>query len=404
MLSRFEKKTFKQIPACLPKFDDFHLIGKIVGDFKSKFCKYLIEGVQVFMERENTRSLNFKTKWNDKLELWAIACLLQMYGVIYFVSRHEIKRIKELASENQQALLEIEKIVNKDDNYIGIVNYAAGSFFNNEIDCIVDAPFDLPPYGFFFKSRTHAYVQKKSMNLNPRELLDCKKPLFDLHDFSHYVCQLLNDTFYGCKLFDSFLLLPENMKELILEQDYQKTTNPFTDNLIFRNISLVLYNTIQKENLSEKQIVSNISSKLIDYFNGKPICAGNSFFNAKRKLSIQELIVLAEHKTYEYAASEMEEHLFVRGGTDSVFNPLDKVSLMERIDIIYKQEMFYYEKRNYLRHRSIAHAYKEFTEQLKSSIKEPTATNLLDRLNFNNPLTSKRTIFQEMLELKTVLK
>ena len=355
-------KTYKQVSPELPGFNDYDLIFNHVQGVKSKFYKHLTNAIQLYITfKKLYRNPNLPIGNND-IKLWIIGCICEIYGVIYFASRHEIEKIKEIAFNEKEKLSIIEELLKKENGYVSIMNYAIHSFFCEEIECInCTPPFDLPQYSYFFKNKKLVYVDKQRKITDPSAILNSTTPFYDLHDFSHYICQLLNDTLYGCKLFETFDVLPDAMKQLILDQDYENIlSNPFSDNVLFRKLSLVGLDEMYQITENEEDIEEYLSEQFVKYFSGHSNAIIPNKARPGMKLKVWELAVLSEHKIYEYAASEMEEHLFIRGGKDHNQDPLHGLSIFEKIDKIHDSGLFYYEKRNYLRHRSLRRAYLKY--------------------------------------------
>ena len=94
--------------------------------------------------------------------------------------------------------------------------------------------------------------------------------LYDLHDFSHLACSLLSPELYGGHYyFQTFTILPPYMRELIRSGKWKTLAAvPFSDGLVFSQLSLGLFDDVADKGLSHADVVAYISQHLHEYLMG----------------------------------------------------------------------------------------------------------------------------------------
>ena len=85
----------------------------------------------------------------------------------------------------------------------------------------------------------------------------------------------------------------------------------------------------------------------------------------ENRITISELAVLLQNKSYELTASDIEQRVFTRGGPEGdERDKLDDLDLAQRISTLAEsKEWMYFEVRNTVKHRAHKTAYRIVAEQ-----------------------------------------
>jgi len=371
----------------LPFFRNTVKVKLIVNEIKVLIYKYIIEGLSKYFK--NSEIFDKKDS-----KLWYIACVLSNYGNIYFVNRHEIFWIREIIKHNLSKFLLIQNFVSKKNLSTKVMNYSVFSILLEweEKNIIYFPNFYLPKNSFFSKSKQEIFVNKTDIKQYTKNtILDVNEQLYDLHDFSHYCCVCLDSSLYGTRNFDGLDKLNFKLKDLILSSDFLNPNSYYySDNILYRQLSLFLFDELYNQNLEENKITKLVSDGLFEYFKGKNRLT-HPFTNypckSNKPLTLNELIVLSQNKCYEYPASEFEEQLFIRSGNDEKCQLFKSNNMLEAIfsDSIF--HLKYFELRNFVRHRSIRNAYIKYANFLKIKESNPrrheTLNLIINFLQFN---------------------
>jgi uracil phosphoribosyltransferase len=185
-------------------------------------------------------------------------------------------------------------------------------------------------------------------------------------------------------------LLPKSYQSLIRSPNLRKyDAVPFSDGLIFSELSLGLFDSLEKQEIADSEIVHSIAEGLLKYYTGDRALlqpTSGALLRASRPMRVEELAILSQNKAYEHTASEFEEHIFARGGRNTSLDPLDGASTYQRLQKIGEGKLFYYERRNFLRHRAHKDSYRLYAELLQShrllSDDQFILRRVLNHLNF----------------------
>lgn len=342
-------------------FNHSAAILKAICALKGELMEYISDALAI---------LGYLTRDEDKLN-WILSLLTKRYGLIYFISRYECNYIEKLQLDYDE-IESLEQRINTHNLCIRCINYAVYSFIHKKIEegIAAPSPYRVPPFSFWTCSKGQIVLNIDDFTTHDESFfLHHEAPLFDLHDFSHWICTQLDEDLYGCKNFKHFTRLPEDLQYLIRSSNFTDIHRKeyFTDNFVFRQLSLGIFNDLW-EKKSNHEIEAEIAERIFLYYKGEaelyhPV--SNTYVKPDRPLQVNQLLTLIQNKCYELVASEMEEQLFIRGADDSN-NPLLNCSLKDFVRIVNCSDtLFYQEARNYVRHRGVSNGLLRYLDYLK---------------------------------------
>lgn len=178
----------------------------------------------------------------------------------------------------------------------------------------------------------------------------------------------------------------------------------FGDSLMFRQLSLGLFDALHERLGCDARIVDAISGQLARYLRadtGLLQPATGRVLHAPGVLDAWQLAVLAQNKAYEHTASECEELVFVRGSAGPCPDALAALPTVDRIRRIAALPLQYHERRNFLRHRAQKRAYLMHARLLREHAGDAMEAALLDRtidhLTFADHLAGRRANLFELV-------
>ena len=344
----------------LPSFDRSEEIGVQAANIKKHILSDMLEGLELIMADNPTIAEKFG---NIDDEIVLCSCLTKNYGTIYFINRKEIDELGDKVFLNKAELDFIDPIVVEHNLTNKLLNYAILKFLLSlhKMGFLYDSPIPLPPYSFWSYKPNKIYVRYEDLIQTPEEILRCADALYDVHDFAHFLCTLIDDSLYGSKLFGDFRKLDSHLQNLILSSKFLDPDSfYFTDNMLFRQLSLSLFDSAWEKRWSQTKTEEFITGELHSYLKGDTKILhpySDATIKAKRPLNGEELCVLIQNKCYELPASEMEEQLFIRGRESHEKDPLTNLSTWSFFKKVKNSGLFYFEIRNFVRHRAIRNAY-----------------------------------------------
>jgi hypothetical protein len=115
---------------------------------------------------------------------------------------------------------------------------------------------------------------------------------------------------------------------------------------------------------SYKSLTTTLANTLANYLLGQTALlhpSTKTMMKLDTPISLTQLAVLAQNKAYELTASEIEQRVFARGGTDDR-DPLHSLTAIQRIEYLAaSQSWTYFEVRNTIKHRAHKEAYRLVT-------------------------------------------
>jgi hypothetical protein len=362
-----------------------------IQPIKTKFHSCLLESLAHHLKTEGVLHRTPTLARTDAQIAALVVLCSARYGSIYFFSRLEARSIASRLSDLNDLITVFTAALERPSSCNQIINRAVFEFFSGPQAPTIVSPLPLPPWAFFTASPSQVFANAEDLYGHPAERIALHaEALFDLHDFAHLACASVSDTLYGAKYFRHFLTLPDHYRALIFHPDFS-TSTPLghADNLLFREFSLGLFNSLWEQGeRSEDVLVDTMAVQMKEYLQGRKSLYHPSTglkLRAPRPVSIEELAVLAQNKLYEHTASEAEELLFIRSGRQLNSDPLAELSPLQRFHAAADSGPYYYEMRNYLRHRAQRRAYVMIAEEAMQALPAPASTlakSIFQQLNF----------------------
>jgi hypothetical protein len=322
------------------------------------------------------------------------------YGAIYWIDRRKAARISEQAMACGPMLQRMADALALDSGVNRIFNHAVCAWVHARPERLKYSRIRLPRNGIMSVSGDAIYVNRRDFELQtPETAYDCPDALYDLHDFVHHVCACISPELYGCKYFDLFARFDAGLQGLVRDSRHAgDTPNPYGDSLMFRQLSLALFDAMQGGDASDRRIVESIADDLARYLRGEAALLQPS---TGRSLSVPEMLgpvqlaVLSENKAYEHTASECEEFMFVRGGAGATADEFSGMATAARIAAIADAPLGYFERRNFLRHRAqkrayLLHALYLLESGLVDDVERELLADIIDNLTFADHVSRRR--------------
>lgn len=344
----------------LPLFNDFDRIGACTEAIKRELIGNLQAGLANLIACDPTVPDAIQQASPVALLL---ACFSKPYGLVYYFNRAEIARYADFVEERTEELGRLDAALRASGTHIRLLNYAVAKFIydRKRAGHLRESKLRLPAYSFWSASATEIFVNGDEVFDDPDAALQRSEPLYDLHDFSHYTCASLSGSLYGAKRFGGFeSLSPHYQNLLTCEKFNDPTAYCFTDNVLFRNVSLKLFDSAWDRGLAEPEIEQKIEQRVTQYLQGAKNDRGTDALGVgypEKPVSERELCVLVQNKCYEHPASVMEEMLFIRANRDPQRDPLAGLRTVEFFRHCRNKALYYSEIRNFVRHQAIRNAY-----------------------------------------------
>ncbi len=355
----------------LPPLPAFRITNQVMGSVrfvKSRLYENILRALPLLFWKYRIKQPNFS---EQQISLtWIVACLTKKYGRIYLINRREAKQAAR--SLNQRLLFdEIDKVLLEFNLPTKAINCAVFLFLEDlkNLGRLKFSSFELPQFSFLSASRDAVYVNEEDVNLFDLEMIvERDRALYDLHDFAHYCCALMNADLYGSKMFQGFDRLSFEDRDFVLSPDFlNPDSNKLTDNFLFRQISLYSFDRAFEHDLDEAGLTRAVTEDMYAYLLCERDLVHPQSGRVCRPLNpptVSELALLAQNKCYEHSASEFEEQVFIRSGPDEEFDPLMNLPTVEFLNSSALDILNYHELRNFVRHRALRNAYIKYAERL----------------------------------------
>jgi len=355
----------KQEKPPYPDFSNYAKIAQIVRDLKEGIYRHLLEGISFFIAQTGLTS-RFRLPLSEpEIDVWLAALLTKRYGRIYFISRYEARMLL-VQPPNSSDLSFVDGLLKTPGTANAIFNYGILSYLNSVASAIRLSPFKIPGFCIHSAAKDILFVNEQDfVRYTPDRVFEVRTALYDLHDFSHRACTLLNEELYSAKYFSqAFIGLPSRFKRLVRDPHFAtKDALEHSDSLVFRELSLGIFDSLNYSTMTERDIVDSISAGLAAYHSAQKALfhpSTGGMMTASRPLEMNEVAVLSQNKSYEHIASEFEEQILTRGGDDArdPLSGLPTTCVAQRI--VTAPQPFYYDRRNYLRHRAHRESYVQY--------------------------------------------
>jgi hypothetical protein len=292
------------------------------------------------------------------LPYWFLALVSSKYGVIYFLSRGEAQSARRLIDGHEECLDAMGRFLAESSLARVIYNAAIEEYVQASHHAVRRGCRVIPPNCFMTADPMTVMARHEDFMGATDGQSDVDK--YDLHDFAHASAAALCPDLYGAKFADGLPDLPTYATELIRSTGFECARGPaYGDRLLFSELLMSLFDAIDVKEAPATTKVDWMARALAQY-----LLADRALFHpsmkrwlrCRRAIRPAELAVLAQVKPYELTASEIEQHVFVRGGRADV---LRELSTSDRIRTIGSPEfpLMYNERRNLYKHRAQARAY-----------------------------------------------
>jgi hypothetical protein len=343
-----------------PSFDQPVRVAQIRKVVRGAVVAHVQVGVGIFVRRHALPSSAGKTSERQLL----LALQLRRYGVIYLLDRRGARAALAYAKTHAYDLSRANQIWDDSGSTDSVFNWAVHSFVRSYAGSLAVHERLVPPFGF--QTLSDGRFAVRACDFLDRNLEDSwsePKALYDLHDFSHWATATLNPSLYGNYYHGHLDKLPAHYQHLITSPNLASGSAPFfSDGFIFSDLLTHLFEEMDYWTLSCADIVEYMATRVRDYLLAiRPLFSSrlNRWLLPERRISVLELAVLAQNKSYELPASEMEQQLFTRGGASSA-DHLMELDILERLEEIANAGNTYlhFEKRNVTKHRAQKEAYR----------------------------------------------
>lgn len=319
----------------------------------------------------------------DKV-LWRAAISVHKYGVIYLANRLESRMafLPAITAEPIRFAV-IASFLSHDNNAIGAINYGVYRWVTASPEMQVEFRIKLtPPNAIASLGQNMIAVRAKDFGGDAMDRLDDRKVLWDLHDFAHQACSALCPELYGNKYFPDLASLAPRLTALIRSPG-MNTSDPrprCSDGVVFSQFLTELYTEAVDSDMvkcsSDKNsartyasLTHHLAIPIADYLLARRALrhpTSNTWIQMESPISPEALSVLAQNKSYELTASEIEQRVFTRGGpTGDARDELDGLDAAGRVvRLASSRNWMYFEVRNTIKHRAHKMAYLEVVERM----------------------------------------
>jgi len=318
-------------------------------------------GVRMLLQRGALPPLSSHQVSEDELLL---ALRLRRYGVIYLLDRRDARNAITRVEEHPEALLRADMIWEETGRDGSVLNWAIHSLVQTYPAGLAIVDNLIPP--FAFQSLPDGRIAVRSADFidrTPEDSWQERKALYDLHDLAHLATVGLSPSLYGNYYHNRLARLPSHYQHLITSPSLNEGLAPvLSDGLLFSHLLTQLFENMDSASLSPQELVDSMATRLKSY-----LLAEQPLFSPKlqrwlsptRRIDVLDLAVLAQNKSLELPASEIEQQIFTRGGVGEA-DFLLTLSAVDRLKEIAHAEdtHFYFEKRNVTKHRAQKEAYR----------------------------------------------
>lgn len=337
-----------------------------------ELSEYLLELSPVFRSSLESADKRYTELSQEKFhQLFVSSCRLHCYGVIYFIRRKDVQSLMESISNETLLLDDIYREGGKSGFWDRAWNYAIHRFIERRSMQLTFSREFTPRNAFATKSRDQIIVNKFDfVDTSSLDSFFDVSQKYDFHDFSHFICATICPEMYGCH-YQLLLDFPEEQKRLIKSPRLRKNNFvPLCDGVIFSEYLTPLFAQADELFESASEGTRYMASSVLQFLVGsRSIKHPSSGLQAKldRCVDVRKLLILSQNKCYELPASELEGHLFVRGGEGDELKGLQPSERLHAINRV-GNGRFFYERRNVLKHRAHRLAYEMAAQAL---IKKP---------------------------------
>jgi hypothetical protein len=359
-----------------PFFEDTTLIQHTVRRIKEHLLRETLQGCREILNglhgQDESQIEQLRRTLDDKPQLWKALISVQKYGVIYLANRADARNhFLTLINENPAESKTILSFLEHDAVAIRAINYAVHHFVTRG-GLKVENPTKLvPPNAISSIGDSHIAVRRQDFLRTNEELLAESVPLWDLHDFAHLTTATMSPELFGNKYFDYLIKLEPKLTALVRSPGVRTGKGPkASDGILFSELLTSVF-TLEVDAVlkhqkkhSYKSLTTTLANTLANYLLGQTALlhpSTKTMMKLDTPISLTQLAVLAQNKAYELTASEIEQRVFARGGTDDR-DPLHSLTAIQRIEYLAASRSWtYFEVRNTIKHRAHKEAYRLVT-------------------------------------------
>ena len=380
-----------RIPAH-PAFDRLRDIVEIVDEQENELWSYCDHALgQLGVMSSLGRSMT-SHRWPRRRQLARWAVLGQRYGAIYPLSRRRAGEIASvLGGAEWRYLDQLADELAEGGVPERVLNYAVHRFLSSPARRRTYVSRAIPQSAFQALGHDHVAVRRSDLVAqSAATTLDVAHPVYDLHDFAHLVAATLCPQLYANRYHEpGFRALASDLQELITSPRLGTTNpRPLSDGLVFSEFLTHLFNELNEPDRAtasddladEDELVDAMADALVPYFlDGAALRQPSTSMSiaAPSPVKPAQLAVLMQNKAYELPASEIEQHVFTRGG-ESQRDDLSKMPTSQRIRTIAElHRRTHHERRNILKHRAHKAAYQRIARRLLADRPSPPIRRLL---------------------------
>jgi uracil phosphoribosyltransferase len=380
-------------PPAHPLFRQTERIEQLARDLKAEVLTYAMEGTrQLLIESSPSLALSYAAHPN----LWRAALQVHKYGVIYPMCRAEAGHALEAVASHQEQFAQIDARVRRDGFGDRVFNYALHRFAVAPTRTLRLASSLLSPGALAsldavtFCGRPVDFIER-----SVDDALATPTALYDFHDMSHAVAASLCAPLYGSTYFEHLQPLPIELRQLVTSPGLRDATGPLaSDGILFSELLTGLLPTAMPPPAQQGALVDRLAAQLLDYLLGRQALLHPSTGRMLRladPITPRQLAVLAQNKSYELPASEVEQKVFTRGGADKR-DVLDAMSGWERLEYLAQgPPWLYFEARNTLKHRAQKLAYLRLAQHLQAQGGSPDLCQAIrDNLTYRDHYQGRR--------------
>jgi len=356
-----------------PFFDNSLRIQAIIRNMKDDLLHHTLQGCKVILStlsNQEDQEISFlRQTLDEKRELWKAIMSAQLYGVIYMVNRLDAKQyFSPLIPENLAAADAIDLFLRQDAVAIRAINYAVHCFVTKGTLRVENPTCFVPPNAISSIGYRHVAVRKQDFEKPVEDVLADLKPLWDLHDFAHLTTATLSPELFGNEYHAHLIKLEPSLTALVRSPGMRTGKGPrISDGLIFSELLTGLFaeetEAVAKQQKSHtyKSLTATLANTVADYLLGRRALyhpSTQQMIKLDTPVTPTQLAVLAQNKAYELPASEIEQRVFTRGGTDDR-DPLFNMTARQRIEFLARSRSWtYFEVRNTVKHRAHKESYR----------------------------------------------
>ena len=359
-----------------PHLDDTPKIRSIVADIRTEMESYLRAGIRHIRAHDGAPEAT--PRWCTDPDLpWLLAAYAHRYGVIYWIPRHEATALETTVADEAAAIDAAGEYLAATGIGNTLLDYAVSCYVRSTRRRVHEVHRYVPTNGFQPTAVDELTVLATEFtDLDPEATVKgATEARYDLHDFAHLTAARLCPALYRCHLGPDLDGLPRELVDLVAGFTAAEQP-PHADGVVFSEILTPLFAQSPWPHLPESAVVDWLTDQVVPYLLADEVEIPGGR-HPTRPIHPLELAVLAQNKAYELPASEIEQHVFVRGGVDG-HDKLAGLSSSERLRAIPTASRTWHEARNVLKHRAHRQAYRTVTSwYLRSQQWEPHLRELL---------------------------